>query len=314
MVKWVLMVCIVATALLCPANGNAQQPPEVVIEENTGLASGVTYQKWNVREITEVFQEKNFNSPILAVLQPGDLVWGIIGDVHSRVIGKILVTRDHQIRGDKWLREGELIYPLYSLGNGVYKFWHQGDVLINSLLDIRGLFPAGENRPPVEGRVWGVSLEDLRRPGGEEWWVKIRMSDDRIGWINRPYHFGNNGLFAHSGISVIIDNRVVVFDSPPLFENGVVWVSASTLAEYLGAVTRWDEQRGILALSLEGKDIQLIKDSRAAIFNGAVLTMDAAPRMLNGQIFVPVRAVAEALGRSIAWDGETRQVRIAEGH
>lgn len=313
MIKKLLFTCIVAAALLCPVSADAQQqPPAVVIEENASLASGIKYRKWNVREITEVFAEKSFNAPIVAILKPGDLVWGITGDVHSGAIGKILVTSDRQARGGKWLLEGDVVYPLYSLGGGVYKFWHQGDVLTDSLLDIKGLFAAGEARAPIESKVWGVSLEDLRRPGSEEWWVKIKMFDDRVGWTNRPYHFGNNGLFAYAGVTVVIDKRLVVFDYPPLLENGIVWVPAVKLAEHFNAMSHWDEKRGMLTISFEGKTVQLIKDSRAAVINGVVTTLDAPARIINGRFYVPVRPVAEALGRFVAWDGETRQVMISE--
>ena len=94
MIKYLLLACVAATVLLCPAFADAQQPPAVIIEENASLASGIKYQKWNVREITEVFAEKDFNGTIITVLQPGDLVWGVAGDVHSSIVGKIVVTHD----------------------------------------------------------------------------------------------------------------------------------------------------------------------------------------------------------------------------
>lgn len=309
--KWLFRVCIALLLLPSPFAAAAQQPPDVVIEENANLISGIVFQKWNVREITEIFQDKNFNGPIIAVLQPGDFVWGLSGDVHSAPNGKILVTRDHQTRSGRLLPEGAVIYPLYAMGNGIYKFWHEGDVQIANLLDIRGM-AAGEVRPPAEEKIWGVVLEEMRRPGGQEWWVKVKLTDGRIGWTKDPLHFGNNGLFAYSGISVVIDKHVVVFGTSPIVEKGSVLAPLSTLAEHFNAISRWDERRGMMTLSLDGKEVQLINGSRALVVNGVAKTMDTPTRMLNGRLFVPVRAVAEALGRFVTWDEETRQVLIRD--
>lgn len=311
--NWLLLICFVLSAILSPKQGEAQEvPPPIVIEENTNLATGIMYQKWNVREITEVFQEKDFNGPILAVLYPGDLVWGLTGDVHSIPNGKIMVTRERQTRGGKLLREGDILYPLYSMGNGLYKFWHQGDVLLDSVLDVRGMFSSSEARLPIESKVWGVVLEEVRRPSNEEWWVKVRLSDDRTGWTKRPYHFGNNGLLNRTGVTVIIDKRLVVFDMPPLIDNGTLWVPVSKLAEHFGAVCRWDADRGMVTVSLDGREVQFVKDSKVVIINGTITVFDASPRMVDGKLYVPVRAAAEAFGRTVQWDSDTRQALITE--
>jgi hypothetical protein len=316
MLKWFLLACIAAVTLSSPVFAETQQPPAVVIEKNASLDSRIRYQKWNVREVTDVFMEKDFNGPIIAILQPGDLVWGITGDIHAGAVGRILVTRDHQIPKSKRLMEGDIIYPLYSLGNGVYKFWHQGDILIDSLLDIKGLFPTGQARAPVENKVWGVSLwgmlpETSRQSGSEEWWVQIRLPDNRLGWTNRPYHFGNNGLAVYPGLTIVIDNRLVIFDPPPLLEKGTVWVPVVNLAEFLSGTIHWDEQRGMLTLSVANdKTLQLFKNSRTIVTNGTVSVMAAPTRVINNRFLVPVGPVAEALGWVVSWDGETRQILI----
>ena len=40
------------------------------------------------------------------------------------------------------------------------------------------------------------------------------------------------------------------------------------------------------------------------------ITLDAAPVIEEDTTFVPVRAISEALGAEVAWDGETRTVSV----
>ena len=47
-------------------------------------------------------------------------------------------------------------------------------------------------------------------------------------------------------------------------------------------------------------------------YDGERIEFDAAPEILNDRTFVPIRAIAEALGTDVAWDGETETVTLAK--
>ncbi|MCL2336015.1 MAG: stalk domain-containing protein [Firmicutes bacterium] len=49
------------------------------------------------------------------------------------------------------------------------------------------------------------------------------------------------------------------------------------------------------------------------LLDGAPITMDSQPVILDGRTFVPFRALAEALGVNVSWDGTTQTVQADDG-
>lgn len=49
------------------------------------------------------------------------------------------------------------------------------------------------------------------------------------------------------------------------------------------------------------------------VLDGRTLTLDPAPTILDGRTLVPLRGVFEAMGASLAWNGETRTVEARRG-
>ncbi|MBE3562804.1 MAG: copper amine oxidase N-terminal domain-containing protein [Hydrogenibacillus schlegelii] len=63
---------------------------------------------------------------------------------------------------------------------------------------------------------------------------------------------------------------------------------------------------------------RLLKTSDAAqsirvYVNGELLAFDVAPRVENGRTLAPIRAIAEALGLTVTWNEQTREVTLANG-
>lgn len=67
-------------------------------------------------------------------------------------------------------------------------------------------------------------------------------------------------------------------------------------------------------IRLISKTVYDYQNSFAAVIlllNGKQLPTDAAPFLEQGRVFVPVRAVAEALGAEVGWDAQTERVSIS---
>lgn len=54
-------------------------------------------------------------------------------------------------------------------------------------------------------------------------------------------------------------------------------------------------------------------ETARVVVDGIELKSDVAPQLIGGRTMVPFRAIAEALGVAVTWDGE-RQMILAEGH
>ena len=54
-------------------------------------------------------------------------------------------------------------------------------------------------------------------------------------------------------------------------------------------------------------------DGIQVIYNGSPLAFEVAPQMMNGRTMVPLRAVFEAMGATIEWDGSTQTATATRG-
>lgn len=65
---------------------------------------------------------------------------------------------------------------------------------------------------------------------------------------------------------------------------------------------------GILVVSLSS--VAFAGNAIKMFYNGYEIKSDVSPVNLNGRIYAPVRAIAEAMGAKVAWDKESNQVLI----
>ncbi|WP_430734263.1 copper amine oxidase N-terminal domain-containing protein [Fodinisporobacter ferrooxydans] len=50
--------------------------------------------------------------------------------------------------------------------------------------------------------------------------------------------------------------------------------------------------------------------SQTAAVNGKSVSLDAAPQIFNGSTYIPLRFVAESLGKSVTWDAANDAVEL----
>lgn len=115
---------------------------------------------------------------------------------------------------------------------------------------------------------------------------------------------------ADSEIKVVIDGETVTFDKPPAAVDGTTLVPFRVLFERLGLAVDWLPETKTIAGSGEGVELQLQLDRKTAVINGTEVELNAAPRLIDGSTYVPLRLVGEATGRHVAWDPATRTITI----
>lgn len=122
--------------------------------------------------------------------------------------------------------------------------------------------------------------------------------------------FGMISVFADDDIKVQINDKVYDFDTKPMIINSRTMVSMRAIFEALGAKITWVDRTKTVVGVRNQKIVKLTIDSPKAYIDGAEVTLDSAPVIVDSRTYVPVRFVSEALGEKVDWDGDTKTVII----
>lgn len=109
---------------------------------------------------------------------------------------------------------------------------------------------------------------------------------------------------------VRLNNRLLIFDQPPIAESGRILVPLRVIFEAFGAEVTW-EQATQSVLAVKGDTtIKLTLGSKNAYKNGELIVLDVPAKALNGRTLVPVRFISESFGAEVTWDQATKTVGI----
>ena len=117
-------------------------------------------------------------------------------------------------------------------------------------------------------------------------------------------------------ISVVIDDKVLEFDTAPIIYNDRTMVPMRKIFEQLGCGVEWlGEKSTIIATKnnlLIAMQIGSSKVIKTDIETGTteVLESDTAPVIHNDRTMIPVRVISEALGYNVLWDANESAVII----
>lgn len=93
----------------------------------------------------------------------------------------------------------------------------------------------------------------------------------------------------------------VNFDGGLLVENRTL-VPLRAIFEQLGASVDWDSKTSTVTAQKGDIQIALKVGSNETTINGVVKTIDVPAKVLDGNTFIPLRFVSEALGALVEWD------------
>jgi hypothetical protein len=74
------------------------------------------------------------------------------------------------------------------------------------------------------------------------------------------------------------------------------------IAESFGAKVGWDADTQEITVIDQGKTIKLKLGSNIININGSEKTLDVPAQSINSRTFIPLRALAEAMGKKVFWD------------
>lgn len=97
-----------------------------------------------------------------------------------------------------------------------------------------------------------------------------------------------------------------------VLENGQLLLPIRQIFEHLGADVQWNKASQQVVVQRKTGTVELKIASNIAILNGQPKKIDPSPRLINGNTFVPLRVVSEALGATVAWDQELSAAIIVD--
>lgn len=113
-------------------------------------------------------------------------------------------------------------------------------------------------------------------------------------------------------IVVVIEGKRVNLVQPPIIENQRTLVPLRGVFEYMYASVSWFEELQKIIIQKDDIFISTQINSKIVQVNENLLTMDIAPKIVNGYTMVPIRFISETLGMNVSWQNETRKIEIKQ--
>ncbi len=111
-------------------------------------------------------------------------------------------------------------------------------------------------------------------------------------------------------IIIKVNGEELESDVAPEIDNDRVLVPLRVIFEVLDADVYWNGETGAITVAKGDNEIVFEVNSTDVIVNGEVKTMDTAAKTTNNRTLIPLRFLAEELGYTVNWDGETREVTV----
>lgn len=115
---------------------------------------------------------------------------------------------------------------------------------------------------------------------------------------------------ADSTIKMWVDGRYLASSESPYIEGGTTMVPLRFISERIGFDVKYDERLKQIIIIGNDTRIAMAKNNKNVMVNGKFMALDKPPTIKNGRTYVPLRAIAEMMGKNVDWDGEKRTVII----
>ncbi|MGI6751692.1 MAG: stalk domain-containing protein [Anaerovoracaceae bacterium] len=116
------------------------------------------------------------------------------------------------------------------------------------------------------------------------------------------------------GLTLWVDGKYLETDVHPFIEDSRTLVPIRSVAEALGFDVDWERATKTVTIDDGINRITMQIDKQYAYHNGKKIRLHKTPMVRDGRTFIPIRDVAETLGKKVDWDVENRTVVIGKGY
>jgi hypothetical protein len=110
---------------------------------------------------------------------------------------------------------------------------------------------------------------------------------------------GSNTVFVDRVKAQVDSNNSAI---RPIVVNGHTLLPLKFVAECFGATVNYDENTERVAVNISNKQIEFIINQQEYFCNGTKKSLEAPAQIFNERTFIPLRALAEAIGKNVFWD------------
>lgn len=114
-------------------------------------------------------------------------------------------------------------------------------------------------------------------------------------------------------MKIYVNNKLVEFDQYPIIAEGNTLVPMRAIFEALNCEVTWDDTVKKAHFTSNGTEYVLShRGTQIVIANTNIIAynLDVSANLIDGRMFVPLRAVSEVIGCKVDWDESTKTVNI----
>lgn len=119
---------------------------------------------------------------------------------------------------------------------------------------------------------------------------------------------------AFAGIGVIIDGTPVHFTdfsgAPVVDENSRTLVPLRAAMEAYGCTVSWNQDTQTAVVTKDANKVEVPVGKKRILVNSAKVATDTQAKIIDGRVYLPIRAVLEAFGASVGWDQASQCVTV----
>ena len=213
-------------------------------------------------------------------------------------------------------RDAEFPYK-YSDGNGVVMMYARQGYFIGTLCTLdNGVLSVVKEYSHEET----LSKFDCENGSLEEITGVFKLADkpEEINYdaiytaVNELLDVPDEAIIEAPAINVLLNGQTIAFDQPPIIIDGRTLVPLRAIFEALGATVDWDGNTQTVTATRDNIVIKITIGDNKLYVNNNVTVLDVPAQIVNDRTLVPVRAVSEAFGCNVDWDGDTQTVIITK--
>lgn len=126
-----------------------------------------------------------------------------------------------------------------------------------------------------------------------------------------------NSITELPDVKIVIDGKIGTYNNTPISMNDRTLLPLKEILVNLGVQDDnehiiWNADERSVTIKKDSKEIILKIGSDKATVNGEELVLDASPVIYKDKTYIPVKFVAQSLGKKVVWDGSSQCVLIRD--